>query len=435
MSKEKHIVVFTLEAIGHINPYMTIMKELKSRGHNVTLVTMNPLVLASKINDEGINTVNCSVDINKAETGERIARKHTGDRFGEFRKGPLSAFTSTYSENGILYLKVVDIEKKHDHIEATVRNLNADLILVDHLVGIPCLTKVAKKWVRAYSGFPSVLYSESSDLYAHGLGISPEDSTVELKNEVTRLKAPVLNYVKKFFEKLGYETWPSMIDLVPTSPYLNFFFGPQELSFDGSLDFKPLPSCWFRLEHTLMVEENKNDYKIPQKLVGKPGKLIYFSLGTLVNTDVVLFNRLLDILSKSPNRFIVSMGDSIHLLSQYDNIYGESYLDQKLILQNVDLFITHGGHNSLIEAFFFGVPMIVLPIFADQFDGAQRVQDCGFGYRLNAFEISECDLLSAIEKVLGNEKLALRLKGISKRLQSIRYDLIAADKLEEIMEE
>ncbi|WOT39189.1 glycosyltransferase [Streptomyces coeruleorubidus] len=52
---------------------------------------------------------------------------------------------------------------------------------------------------------------------------------------------------------------------------------------------------------------------------------------------------------------------------------------QPLLLESVDLFVTHGGFNSIREAMRTGTPMAVLPHFGDQPANAERVEELGLG--------------------------------------------------------
>jgi UDP:flavonoid glycosyltransferase YjiC (YdhE family) len=88
--------------------------------------------------------------------------------------------------------------------------------------------------------------------------------------------------------------------------------------------------------------------------------------------------------------------------------------------------ITHGGNNTVTECFHFGKPMIVLPLFWDQYDNAQRVHECGFGLRLPTYELTGDRLLSGIERLLGDPDLRGRLGEVSGRVQAGRGTEAAA---------
>ena len=91
---------------------------------------------------------------------------------------------------------------------------------------------------------------------------------------------------------------------------------------------------------------------------------------------------------------------------------------QTKVLPKVDLVITHGGNNTVIESFYFGKPMIVMPLYVDQFDNAQRIHEKGFGIRLNAHRCTKDQLTNAINKLIFDEELALKMKKISDRMQA-----------------
>ncbi|WP_055546969.1 glycosyltransferase [Streptomyces sp. NBRC 110028] len=52
---------------------------------------------------------------------------------------------------------------------------------------------------------------------------------------------------------------------------------------------------------------------------------------------------------------------------------------QPILLESVDLFLTHGGFNSIRESLRTGTPLAVLPQFGDQHVNARRVQELGIG--------------------------------------------------------
>ncbi|KAH9408267.1 hypothetical protein TYRP_011938 [Tyrophagus putrescentiae] len=115
-------------------------------------------------------------------------------------------------------------------------------------------------------------------------------------------------------------------------------------------------------------------------------------------------------------RYIVSKGPRHEEFSLAENMWGERYLPQTSILPLVDLVITHGGNNTVTEVFALGKPMIVFPIYSDQFDNAQRLDELGYGVRLHTYSFTEEQLLTAIEKLLGDEQLKSKLAAASERI-------------------
>jgi UDP:flavonoid glycosyltransferase YjiC (YdhE family) len=128
---------------------------------------------------------------------------------------------------------------------------------------------------------------------------------------------------------------------------------------------------------------------------------------------------------------IVSMGPQHAELELGDNMVGEEFLPQTSILPQVDLVITHGGNNTDTESLHFGKPMVVLPLFWDQYDNAQRIHETGFGRRLDTYAHDPGELRAAIDELLADEDLRRRLGDASRRLQEAdgkerAADLIAA---------
>jgi UDP-N-acetylglucosamine:LPS N-acetylglucosamine transferase len=82
------------------------------------------------------------------------------------------------------------------------------------------------------------------------------------------------------------------------------------------------------------------------------------------------------VLSIGTNRDISSMNN----IPQ--NFHIANHVPQLAILQLADVFITHVGNNSLHEAFFWGCPMLCIPVFGDQHPNAASVEQMGAGIQI-----------------------------------------------------
>ncbi len=119
----------------------------------------------------------------------------------------------------------------------------------------------------------------------------------------------------------------------------------------------------------------------------------------LVHPACTLLNSLinLDICSLSPTR------------SSCNGKTGNNLRPTLALLDNpkTKLFITHGGYNSLLESSKAGLPLVMIPLFADQLSNAARAERHGLGVVLpQKDQITSEAFASAIGTVLGNPRWA-----------------------------
>src|SRR5262249_53928147 len=184
----------------------------------------------------------------------------------------------------------------------------------------------------------------------------------------------------------------------------NLYVYPELVDYTGA---RPLGPTWHRLDSSVSATDAA--FSVPADLADNPGGLAYFSLGSLGSADVELMRRVIGVLADTPHRYIVSKGPLHQEIELAPNMWGAEFVPQTKVLPLVDLVITHGGNNTTTESLHFGKPMIVLPLFWDQYDNAQRVHELGLGVRLDTYRFSDEELTGAIDRLLGDAALRARL--------------------------
>jgi UDP:flavonoid glycosyltransferase YjiC (YdhE family) len=113
-------------------------------------------------------------------------------------------------------------------------------------------------------------------------------------------------------------------------------------------------------------------------------------------------------------------------------MFGAEFLPQPSILPQVDVVITHGGNNTVTECFHFGRPMVVLPLFWDQYDNAQRVDELRYGTRLDTYRFEDEQLINAVGSLLADADLKPRHLAVSQQLLASPGNVRAADLIERL---
>ncbi len=301
--------------------------------------------------------------------------------------------------------------------------LRPDVIVQDNVVGFPAVVTAGVPWVRIVSCNPAELFDPRVPPVFSGYAAADRSGWDEFAAQYRRSH---LDMWREFDAWVQDEGAPPLHELafIHTSPHLNLYLYPGELDYERE---RPLASPLWRRLDSCVRRAGPARFELPETLRGRDGALVYLSLGSLGSADVELMRRLVEMLGRLPHRFIVSKGPRHDEYALADNMWGEEFLPQPAILPLADVVITHGGNNTTTECFHHGKPMIVLPLFWDQYDNAQRVQDTGCGVRLDPHRCEAVEMEAALKRLSGDAALRERLAAIARRLQSSPGTLAAAN--------
>jgi MGT family glycosyltransferase len=307
--------------------------------------------------------------------------------------------------------------------------LQPDVIVEDNVVTFPAIAASGVPWARIVSCNPLELRDPDLPPVFSGYPTADRDGWSEFEAEHRRTHDDMWHDFDAFVQENGA---PSLgeLEFMHESPYLNLYVYPAEADYARR---RPLAPTWHRLECSVRTTDDA--WEVPGELAGREGKLVYLSLGSLAAADLELMQRLVAILADSPHRFVVSKGPQHELLELADNMWGAEFLPQTSILPQVDLVVTHGGNNTTTECFYFGKPMVVLPVFWDQYDNAQRVDELGFGKRLATYTCTAGELSGAIDGLVADGALRERLGRVSARVQQEPGTVKAAALIERLASE
>ena len=115
-----------------------------------------------------------------------------------------------------------------------------------------------------------------------------------------------------------------------------------------------------------------------------------------------------------------------------ENMWGKNDLDEVAILPEVDLIIGHGHNEMIFESLYFGKPMMIMPLFFNQLDNAQRFEDMKLGLRINPFCYDEADIHVKVDQMLHDIELHFRIRKISRQLQVAKNHNKVAEMIEQL---
>jgi len=422
------IAFFPEGAYGPTNNCVGIGDVLRSRGHRVVFIVEESFAgtLEAQGFEERLMRLAPAPEAPEApgqfwkdfiRDTAPVFRKPTIEQLGEFIAPTFAALV-----DGARYVD--------ERLVEIFDELAPDVIVEDNVVSFPALSASGRPWVRIVSCNPAELKDEAVPPVFSGYGDGDRAAWPAFREAYRRTHAELWSGFADFVRASGGGTLtngPLGPDFITPSPWLDLYVYPAELDYPRAV---PLAPVWHRLESC--VRDSGAPFELPSALAGRDEPLVYLSLGSLGSADVALMQRLIDLLAQAPLRVIVSLGPQHDQLRLPDTMWGAEFVPQPAILPLVDVVITHGGNNTVTECLHHGIPMVVLPLFWDQYDNAQRIHDRGFGVRLPTYTFADEALAAAVMRLHRDGPLRARLGAIAQRLQAAPGTVRAADLIERL---
>ncbi|KMO73528.1 glycosyltransferase [Mycolicibacterium obuense] len=422
------IMFWPESAYGPTNQCIGLASILRDRGHRIVFAAESSW--AGKIAPFGF--VEELVDL--AEPSPDAAEEDAGafwtqfiaETAPEFRKPTIEQLASFIQPT---FQALIDGAR---YCEPRLREIIAahrpDVIVEDNVVLFPALATAGVPFVRVVSCSPLEVPGPDVPPPFSGLPSGDPAQWRSYREEFERTLRPMWADFDAWVREQGAAGLPDL-EFMPRDNAANLYVYPAEADY---VDLRPLGDTWTRMDSS--VRETDEAYTVPAEVADRPADsaLIYLSLGSLGGADVALMQRLVDVLGTTRHRYIVSKGPQADRIALADNMVGAQMLPQTKVIPQVDLVISHGGNNTVTETLHFGKPLIVLPLFWDQYENAQRIDELGWGVRLDTYGFADDELTDAVERLLDNTALRERLAGLGAAIRQRDGLRVGADAIERV---
>lgn len=334
------IVFFCIPAHGHTNPTLGVVKELIKNNHEVYYYSYE--IMREKIESSGAKFIPCDQFDPQTKLSKEDKEKIAKDL--------------VFSTNLIVDLTL----SLDDAILKEMKELQPDVIVADSMafwgkliakkLNIPFISSTTTFAFNKYSA--RVMKQEGPGLFQMLISI------------------PKINKSLNKLREKGYEV-KSMLDIIANDNNTSTIVYTSKL-------FQPFADTFS--ENYAFVGPIIREATMPITKVKIP--TVYISLGTVNNNNKNFYKNCFEALKNENLRVIMSVGedtdiDSLGNIPQ--NFIIEKHVDQISVLQETDAFITHCGMNSVSEALYFSIPLILFPQTTEQHGVANRVKELNAG--------------------------------------------------------
>jgi len=367
---------------GHINPTISVVEELISRGEEVVYFAIEDFR-------------------ERLERTGATVRTFDGQKFVKaFISGGRNNFLERV--NGLLHTADIVIPSVLEQIEGE----QFDYMIHDSMFGCGYL-------LAQILNLPAVnsctSFAQTSALFDTMLKQLAEKNPVESLQPAYDEFHRLTTSLKEKYDVVIHSPYEVFCNPAPlTIVYTIKEFQPSGEEFDQTYKF---------VGPSISSRRMKESFNLPAIKDKHP---IYISLGTVFNQAIDFYKLCMEAFGDTDQTVVMSIGEKAQLSDLGEipnNFIVKNYVSQMDVLQFSKLFITHGGMNSVHEGLYYGVPLIVIPQGADQPVIAEQVVRIGAGMKLPMQSLTAKQLRDAADYVLSNPALQKAVELISESLQ------------------
>ncbi|MHA6802258.1 macrolide family glycosyltransferase [Salinifilum ghardaiensis] len=381
-----HIAVTSVPAAGHVNPTLPVVRELTRRGHTVTYATHEHH--RSEVEAAGAELLSLPGQMPRPNPEDPDA---AAQQLGETLRADFAVLREAFTRDppqAICY----------DMMTAAGWMASAAL-------GIPGVSLV-----------PTHASNEHFSLHRDVLQAATTTAMPPGHLEM-------FDRVKQVLAEIGAETGVDTSGIFEGEPSpLNIVFLPREFQYSGeTFDER------FRFVGPSVDLRTGEDWS-----PARPGgPVLFISLGTAFNDRPEFFRACLEAFGGSGWQVALALGERVDpsdLGDVPDNIELRTYFPQPAVLRHADVFLSHAGMNSTMEAIHFGVPLVAAPQMPEQEANARQVDALGLGRHLAEFTAES--LRRSVEEVHADTAVRANIARMGELLRGCGGAVEAADALE-----
>jgi UDP:flavonoid glycosyltransferase YjiC (YdhE family) len=175
---------------------------------------------------------------------------------------------------------------------------------------------------------------------------------------------------------------------------------------------------------------------LPDWWNGSPRPLVYVSFGSAAAGNGFfpeIYRDAAHALGNLPVRVLLTVGTEVdpqELGPVPANVHVEPWVPQSAVMAHASAMVGHGGSGSTLAAMSAGMPLAVVPLFADQPDNADRIAELGAGLRLDGVS----GLADGVTALLSEPEYRLRAREVADEIAALAPVEDAVGLFEEIAE-